>query len=116
MEIAGIVNNGIMIGVGAESMKVATPNNYSNVDSLILYPAGSVLYYAGTSKSAPHSWTTSDRITVKVDLIRNSVEWEQSYPLCKSIIKCAIPQPLLAKNLYPVIFMLETYNDRVRFI
>lgn len=104
-----------MVGVAAENLKNSA-NCYSNVDSVCMYPAGSCLYYAGSSKSASHSWTNGDRMTVKVDLIKNTIEWESSYPLIKQIVKCAIPSGMAGKNLYPVLHMLDSYSDRIRFV
>ena len=104
-----------MVGICAENLKTSQ-NSYSHLDAIFLHPAGKVLYHAGASTAVTHTWANGDRMIVKVDLIKNTVEWESTYPIVKQVIKCAIPVGMIGKNLYPVLYLLETHKDRVRFL
>lgn len=60
--------------------------------------------------------TNGDRIIVKVDRIDNTVEWRFTHPFQSRIVKIVLPNSMRDKTLYPMVNMIGSYNDKIRFI
>lgn len=115
VEILTVSSNGIMIGVGSESLRNLA-SCYSNLESVCWYPNGSTVYFEAKSKSLTMNVTNGDRIIVKVDRIDNTVEWRFTHPFQSRIVKIVLPNSMRDKTLYPMVNMIGSYNDKIRFI
>ena len=118
VEIVSLGKHDILVGIASDALRNSA-NCYGNADALTYYLWNGATYLYSEGKTitvtrvAPQDgW----RILVTVDRQAGEVEWTQVHPARQSLHRAAIPAGMRNKTLLPVVHLICSHNNVVRFV